>query len=699
MRNALIFWFFFSAIAWSQTNVPSSCTPSPEIERELLTLELRENLPHLKQQTILEGLLTRHPKNLAVHLRYQDFLRSRQRKDEFQLLVEKYRSLASDDPKNPQSAYLYARALTGIDTPKALQILQAGVAAEPNYSWLHLGLAAIFSLRGDANDTAQGPFTDPDRARREIDSFFASCPDTLNVEAWRLAATNADSSAAEKYAERLRANLRKPMDYGHFDLWPTVWQLELKWSRDPKAARSSLLQDLKRLEGLPGPRDVPRLLAIRDGYKLMGDVESADRVEREVIERWPNDAQVRQIVIDRWWFANQPKDESQAAQTAFAVSYVKMAEEQTRLFPENSRLWSAYLSYLGDLPDASATEIETAGDGLLNAVRIDSMIWRYFSPAEFDVGDAYVKKKVRLETVPSLMEAGIAYRRAHTTVSDLDKKGDYPPEVWDEGLVMDAANLLTRAAQLLNRPEMARDAVNGLDKLTPVDGASRSLIWATRARFAEMQGNKLNALAFFRLAIQEWPAKYEGPDRDELAANEQRLWKELGGTDDGYSAWMMKIGPVESASKQEWAKPPGEMKSWTLPDLEGKQWHESDFHGTVLLVNVWASWCVPCQQELPYLQKLYDRVKDRADVKIVTLNVDEDLGNAVAFVKKNSYTFPVLLAQGHQDELDLNAGKGIPRNWIIDQSGKWIWDHQSDFKVDETLPDRILQQMESVKSN
>ena len=52
----------------------------------------------------------------------------------------------------------------------------------------------------------------------------------------------------------------------------------------------------------------------------------------------------------------------------------------------------------------------------------------------------------------------------------------------------------------------------------------------------------------------------------------------------------------------------------------------------------------------------------------------------------------------HQEELDLNSGRGIPRNWIVDGGGKWVWDRQSDFKLDETLPDQILAKMESAKS-
>jgi thiol-disulfide isomerase/thioredoxin len=63
-----------------------------------------------------------------------------------------------------------------------------------------------------------------------------------------------------------------------------------------------------------------------------------------------------------------------------------------------------------------------------------------------------------------------------------------------------------------------------------------------------------------------------------------------------------------------------------------------------LLINVWATWCGPCQAELPKLEKLYEKVKDRSDLQILTLTIDEDLGAVAPFMKEKGYTFPVLPA-------------------------------------------------------
>ncbi len=78
---------------------------------------------------------------------------------------------------------------------------------------------------------------------------------------------------------------------------------------------------------------------------------------------------------------------------------------------------------------------------------------------------------------------------------------------------------------------------------------------------------------------------------------------------------------------------------------------------------VWATWCVPCVQELPYFAKLAEKLKDRADVQAVSFNTDQNIGAVEAFLKENKYAFPVLLAQRFAD--DFMPVFSIPQTWII----------------------------------
>jgi hypothetical protein len=70
---------------------------------------------------------------------------------------------------------------------------------------------------------------------------------------------------------------------------------------------------------------------------------------------------------------------------------------------------------------------------------------------------------------------------------------------------------------------------------------------------------------------------------------------------------------------------------------------------------------------LPHLQKLYDRVKDRKDIQIVTFSIDDNIAAIAPFMKENKYTFPVV--QAHLLMHDLMPTITIPLNWFVDANG------------------------------
>src|SRR5215472_13583770 len=81
-----------------------------------------------------------------------------------------------------------------------------------------------------------------------------------------------------------------------------------------------------------------------------------------------------------------------------------------------------------------------------------------------------------------------------------------------------------------------------------------------------------------------------------------------------------------------------EKADFTLSDLQGKTWHLRDLKGEVVLVNFWATWCPPCRKEMPDLQALYDRYKDRG---LVVLSIsDEEAAKVSHFVAERKITYP-----------------------------------------------------------
>lgn len=114
-----------------------------------------------------------------------------------------------------------------------------------------------------------------------------------------------------------------------------------------------------------------------------------------------------------------------------------------------------------------------------------------------------------------------------------------------------------------------------------------------------------------------------------------------------------------------------EAPDFTLPDLQGRSHRLSDFRGKVVFLNLWATWCPPCREEMPSMEALYRRLKDRG---FVVLAVAEDEGGAAVvgpFVTEMQLTFPVLLDPGATLSPRFGA-TGYPETFIIDRTGRVV---------------------------
>ncbi len=110
------------------------------------------------------------------------------------------------------------------------------------------------------------------------------------------------------------------------------------------------------------------------------------------------------------------------------------------------------------------------------------------------------------------------------------------------------------------------------------------------------------------------------------------------------------------------------MPNFTFPDINGKEVSLSDHRGKVVLVNVWATWCPPCRQEMPSMQSLYEKFKGE-NFEILAVSIDSEGREAVApFMRKMNLTFPALLDPGETIR-SLYGITGVPESFIIDKQG------------------------------
>jgi cytochrome c biogenesis protein CcmG/thiol:disulfide interchange protein DsbE len=111
-----------------------------------------------------------------------------------------------------------------------------------------------------------------------------------------------------------------------------------------------------------------------------------------------------------------------------------------------------------------------------------------------------------------------------------------------------------------------------------------------------------------------------------------------------------------------------------LPVLGGAgQGSIADYRGRWVLVNLWASWCIPCRQEAPDLDRFAQRYRRRG-ISVLGINVQDNSDDALAFLREYDVRYPQLRSVG--DERSAAFGStGVPENFLVDPQGRLalIW--------------------------
>jgi peroxiredoxin len=113
---------------------------------------------------------------------------------------------------------------------------------------------------------------------------------------------------------------------------------------------------------------------------------------------------------------------------------------------------------------------------------------------------------------------------------------------------------------------------------------------------------------------------------------------------------------------------------FTLHAMSGPNLRLQELRGRVVMVNFWATWCGPCRQEMPHLNRLHEKYS-RSGFVLLGVNVDDDPQNAAAVAAKLGIQFPVLLDTDKKvsDQYDLMA---MPSTYLIDRDGKVRYLHR-----------------------
>jgi peroxiredoxin len=132
----------------------------------------------------------------------------------------------------------------------------------------------------------------------------------------------------------------------------------------------------------------------------------------------------------------------------------------------------------------------------------------------------------------------------------------------------------------------------------------------------------------------------------------------------GYG-FLTREAPDQGDTAPRLGKP---LADFTLPDLQGRSVQLTALRGKVVFVNVWATWCAPCIEEMPTIQQLYERLHSRG-LEILAVSLDA-LGAQVVvpFIRSHRLSFPTLLDTKNSVQR-LYLTTGVPESFIVDKRG------------------------------
>ena len=137
--------------------------------------------------------------------------------------------------------------------------------------------------------------------------------------------------------------------------------------------------------------------------------------------------------------------------------------------------------------------------------------------------------------------------------------------------------------------------------------------------------------------------------------------------------------------------------AFTLNGLDGRGVRLADFQGKVVFLNFWATWCVPCQVEIPILIELQKRYR-ASGLEVVGVVTRDDFANAGPYARQAGINYTVLDATTRQDFDDAyGPPAGLPSSFVIARDGSVCFEHVGVPRPgpDEALEDAIRRAFEA----
>lgn len=136
------------------------------------------------------------------------------------------------------------------------------------------------------------------------------------------------------------------------------------------------------------------------------------------------------------------------------------------------------------------------------------------------------------------------------------------------------------------------------------------------------------------------------------------------------AAWIVLSSETGEATMSVAAPQAGfPAPDFTLRTAAGKTYTLSELKGQAVLVNVWATWCPPCEAEMPAIEKMYKEYKDQGFIVLAINSTFQDDPNKIApFVEDHELTFPILLDETSEVSRAYQV-RSLPSSYFINRQG------------------------------
>jgi thiol-disulfide isomerase/thioredoxin len=580
---------------------------------------LAESDKPLASVATLKKALAISPNYLRAHIDYRNikanFL------DQYDEVEAEYQALIKRFPNNP--VYLMATYLDS-DIEVGIVPFRKVINLAPQWAWSHYAKALLVQE------------SDPEKAVIELQHCIEK--DSSAIEAYelliylqekRLKRIDDAIRTAESLARQagIRANLR---------LQP-LWRLRLAKSQRSEEAKETLKNELSQLANSTKKVDV--LLAIRSAYlNLIKDHERARSIENRIVKIDPS------WNINRGWLfrgsvsnqsgvprpivlANRQIDIHEKTQGIVnsididTSEKIKRLEELLRLNPIAAMKRIIYEKIFQQaLRSGDADIVRKYGKALYlidpdDSALLSRMALLLTDKSKYTTEALYFARKA--ESLTSAFKP--AKRSLNTPTSFL--KESFPEQKQREAYRRNRALSLDALGWVLTKINRVEEAESLLSKAVEIERSESSLWHLAKAleklgRINESKAVETEANTFLANSVKR---KF---------INEQ-------------------IGDVQ------------------LESIDGRSFKLSNLKGKVVVINFWATWCIPCIKEMPSLKKLYEKYKDKG-FELLAVSIDDDPGKVAPFARKYNFNFPVF----NNLALKNKFGKGaIPENLFIDKQG------------------------------